>query len=214
METEIGNGKELHRAAIPLFSIQVAAVLLELQEIAAFFSAESGIRSARMVYSFSTVEESQLFRKVLIAITVLLPIAPWSSHAQSPQEGDSLSARVVTAPADTTKDLSMGMLMLRTDERLRSGTLLPFSAQFGIDTHTMFGYRVYRASVYECALRGVGSGMTMGMAAGAFGMMSGALDEREAWCIVGAAAAVGAIFGTAKSDDPEWNIRIRWVPDR
>ncbi len=149
-----------------------------------------------------------------MAVSFILLILPASSMAQSGGESDSLSARAVTAPADSTRDFSIGMLMLRTDERFRSSTVLPFSTSFGINTHTMFGYRVYRASRYECALQGAGAGMTMGMAAGAFGMMSGAWDEREAWYIAGAAAAMGAIFGTAKSDDPEWNIRIRWDPDR
>ena len=80
--------------------------------------------------------------------------------------------------------------------------------------HLLFGYEVYKASPYECALQGMGAGMTVGMAAGAFGMMTGAWDERQAWYITGAAAAAGAILGTVKSDDPEWNIRIRWDPDR
>ncbi len=125
-----------------------------------------------------------------------------------------MSARAVPVPVDSARDFSMGMLMLRTDGRFRFGTVLPFSSQFSINTHTMFGYEVYRASRYECALQGAGAGMTMGMATGAFGMMTGAWDEREAWYIAGAAAAMGAIFGTVKSDDPEWNIRIRWDPDR
>jgi hypothetical protein len=107
------------------------------------------------------------------------------------------------------------MLMLRADERYRSGLMLPYSARSGINMHALLGgYRVYRASTYEMALQGAGAGMTMGMATGAFGMMTGAWDEREAWYIAGAAAAMGAIFGTVKSDDPEWNIRIRWDPDR
>lgn len=159
-------------------------------------------------------KEHLLIRRRAIAVSVVLLILPVSPMAQSVEEGDSLSTKAVTAPADSTRDFSMGMLMLRTDERFRSSTVLPFSSHSDINTHTMFGYRVYRASRYECALQGAGAGMTMGMAAGAFGMMSGAWDEREAWYIAGAAAAVGAIFGTAKSDDPEWNIRIRWDPDR
>ena len=151
-------------------------------------------------------------RRVAFATLILLMIAP--SRAQSVEDGDSLSARSEPSCTDSTENTSLGMIMMRTDERFRSAMVVPISTQFGINTHTMFGYEVYRASTYECALRGAGAGMSMGVAAGAFGMMTGAWDEREAWYIAGAAAAVGAIFGTAKSDDPEWNIRVRWDPDR
>jgi hypothetical protein len=167
-----------------------------------------------MVYSFTNEEENRLYKRIAITLSVLLLISPLSSSAESSQDGDSLSARAVTAPADSARGISIGLLMLRTDERFRSAMMLPFYSRSGINTHTMLGYRVYRASMYECALQGAGAGMTMGVAAGAFGMMTGAWDERKAWYIAGAAAAVGAILGTAKSDDPSWNIRIRWDPDR
>jgi len=155
-----------------------------------------------------------LCRNAAIAISILSLIAPLSSHAQSADEGDSTSTQTVATAGDSTSVRSLGMLMLLADERYRSGLMLSYSARSGIDTHALLGgYRLYRASAYEMALQGAGAGMTMGVAAGAFGMMTGAWDEREAWYIAGAAAAAGAIFGTVKSDDSAWNIRIRWDPD-
>jgi len=35
-----------------------------------------------------------------------------------------------------------------------------------------------------------------------------------AFAIAGAMAAVGAIFGASKADEPKWNVRIRWDPNR
>lgn len=126
-----------------------------------------------------------------------------------------MSAGSETASIDSTGTSSLGMLMLRADERYRSGLTLQYSTRPAFDTHALLGgYRVYRASPYEMALRGAGAGMTMGAMAGAMGMMTDAWDEDEAWYVAGAAAALGAIFGISKSDDPEWNIRIRWDPDR
>ena len=155
-----------------------------------------------------------MIRRGAIAVSIALLFLPLISHAQTTDEDNAAPDGTEAASVDSSSGQSLGMLMLLMDERFESRMVLPFSMRSGINTHTMFGYEVYRASRYECALQGAGAGMTMGMAAGAFGMMTGALDEREAWYITGAAAAMGAILGTVKSDDPEWNIRIRWDPDR
>ncbi|UCG53357.1 MAG: hypothetical protein JSW58_07335 [Candidatus Latescibacterota bacterium] len=79
----------------------------------------------------------------------------------------------------------------------------------------MFGYETYRLSRLECAIQGADIGMTLGLAVGALGMTTGAWDERTSWYLAGAMAALGAFFGgSAKADDPRWNLRVRWHPDR
>ena len=155
-----------------------------------------------------------MHRRAAIAISIALLIAPNVSHGQTADVSDTLSAQPVSLPEDSSSAYSLDMLLLLMEDRLQSSTSLSFYSHPDINRHTMFGYEVYRVSPYECALKGAGTGMTLGMATGAFGMMTGAWDERRAWYIAGAAAVAGAIFGTAKSDDPEWNIRIRWDPDR
>jgi hypothetical protein len=135
--------------------------------------------------------------------------------AGSQVEGDSLSVSKEISSVDSTGSLSLGMLMLRADSRYRTGLILSYPSRPGIDTHAMLGgYRLHRATMYEMALEGAGAGMTMGAMIGALGMMTDAWDEKEAWYAAGAAAAIGAILGVSKSDDPEWNIRVRWDPDR
>ena len=56
-------------------------------------------------------------------------------------------------------------------------------------------------------------GMTMGMIAGAMGMTAGLWDEKSSWYIAGAMAALGAIWGHTKADDPGWTVRVRWEPE-
>ena len=126
----------------------------------------------------------------------------------------SLPALPDTLRADSSFVRSFDMLMLMMDERHRAATSISFYSSPDLNLGLLSGYRVYKASTLECTLKGMGAGMTAGMAAGAFGMMTGAWNERQAWYVAGAAAAVGALFGRAKSDDPEWNIKIKWDPDR
>ncbi|MEJ2721219.1 MAG: hypothetical protein P8181_08760, partial [bacterium] len=100
------------------------------------------------------------------------------------------------------------------DGSFRANTERPLSMYLARNTRLLFGYETYRASTLECTLDGVGVGMTLGMCAGALGMMGDAWDEQTSWYLVGAAAALGAILGTTKANDPDWTVRIRWVPDR
>ena len=44
------------------------------------------------------------------------------------------------------------------------------------------------------------------------GASSGMFDEETSWYMVGAAAALGALFGTMKADDPKFSVRLRWEP--
>jgi hypothetical protein len=152
--------------------------------------------------------------RAAIVIIIALLITPGLSRGQAADSGDTLSTEPALAPNDSSSVTSLGMLMLQMDNHLRSTTSLSFYSRPDINRYTMFGYEVYRASPYECALQGAGMGMSLGMAAGAFGMMTGAWDERRAWYIAGATAAAGALFGTAKSDDPGWSIRLRPNPGR
>ena len=141
-------------------------------------------------------------------------LVPALSNGQIAESADTLSAEPVLAPVDSSSNVSLGMLMLMMDKRARAATSLSFYSRPNLNLHTLYGYQIYKASPYECTLRGAGMGMSLGMAAGAFGMMTGAWDERRAWYIAGAAAAAGAILGRVKSDDPGWSIRVRPIPDR
>lgn len=152
--------------------------------------------------------------RAAVVITLATLIAPGTSNGQVVDAADTLSTETVTMQHDSSQACSFGMLLLRMNSRRHPATSLSFYSRPDINMHIMYGYEFYKASTYECVLRGAGAGMSMGMAAGAFGMMTGAWDERRAWYIAGAAAAAGAIFGKVKSDDPGWSIRVRLDPDR
>jgi hypothetical protein len=96
----------------------------------------------------------------------------------------------------------------------RSNTERPLSMYLARNTQMLFGYEIYRASQMECAWDGVGMGMTLGMCAGALGMTAGLWEEGTSWYIAGAMAALGAIWGSTKADDPEWTVRVRWEPEK
>lgn len=155
-----------------------------------------------------------MHHRAAFAILIVLMIAPHVSLGQNINTGDTLSTKSMPSPTDSSFVCSLDMLMLMMDRRSQASTTVSLYSRPDLNLGLLSGYRVYKASPYECTLRGMGAGMTVGMAAGAFGMMTGAWDERRAWYVAGAAAAMGAIFGRVKSDDPEWNIRIRWDPDR
>jgi hypothetical protein len=130
--------------------------------------------------------------------------------------GDSADARHTRAqaPGDTAAAPSNRFLLLLPNRYLTS-TSLTFTSQFRQNADRLLGFDVYRASRFECATLGAGAGMTVGMAAGAFGMMTGAWDERSALCIGGAMTALGALYGGwLKADDPKFNLRIRLEPNR
>jgi hypothetical protein len=78
----------------------------------------------------------------------------------------------------------------------------------------MLGYRRVEMTRFDYALRGAGTGATMAMFAGAMANSAGIWDERTSWYVVGAASALGAIFGgtIGTPDDPEARIHIRIDP--
>jgi hypothetical protein len=121
-------------------------------------------------------------------------------------------------PASRVVELDSNLVLTRVEIddplkfRFQSNTAKPLSAYLSTSAERFYGFRYHKLSRLECAWQGAGTGMTLGMIAGAAGMMSGAFDEDEAWYLVGAAAALGAIFGTMKADDPKFNIQLRWEP--
>lgn len=154
-----------------------------------------------------------MHNRSVIAIIIVLTIMPSMLVGQIASSGDTLSTEPLTNQTDSSYVWSFDQLMLLMDRREQASTTISVYSRPDLNLGLLYGYRVYRASPLECTLKGMGAGMTAGMAAGAFGMMTGAWDERRAWYVAGAAAAVGAIFGRVKSDDPEWNIKIRWDPE-
>ncbi|UCF04401.1 MAG: hypothetical protein JSV33_10700 [bacterium] len=150
-----------------------------------------------------------------VAVFFTILVAPAASLAQSCIGQDTLLSPVDTALEDSSSVFSSNSVLFLSNNDYLMNRTLTFSLKFGARSDRFSGFQIYRASRYECAFRGAGMGMTLGMAAGAFGMMTGDLDEKEAWYICGAMAALGALYGgLIKADDPTWNVRIRWDPDR
>ncbi len=96
--------------------------------------------------------------------------------------------------------------------QFRNNTARPLSAYLSTSNQSFFGYKMVKLSRMECAWEGAGVGMTLGMIAGAAGMTSGMFDEDTSWAMIGAAAALGAIFGAMKADDPKFSVQLRWEP--
>jgi hypothetical protein len=165
-----------------------------------------------------------MIRRIVPAALCAVLIAPGSMRAHaavlgrpsvdSVSVGSALPGPPARAAGDTAAAPSNRFLLLLPNRYLTS-TSLTFTSQFRQNADRLLGFDVYRASRFECATLGAGAGMTVGMAAGAFGMMTGAWDERSALCIGGAMTALGALYGGwLKADDPKFNLRIRLEPNR
>jgi hypothetical protein len=149
-----------------------------------------------------------------MAVFVVLLIMPAVSTAQT-TDGEGAPQPSPQAPEDSSAAPPVRSLLLLPDRFCRTNTTLTFTMRPTESANKLMGFELYKASRLECAYRGAGMGMTVGMAAGAFGMMAGTWDERETWYIAGAMAALGTLYGGLfKADDPKWNLRIRIEPDR
>jgi hypothetical protein len=151
---------------------------------------------------------------ILILVSANATVLSWSQTSAA----DDSTAKVQTLPGpvfgDSSRVFGPGSNLNAFNDPVRTNTERPLSMYLARNTRLLFGYELYRASRLECAWEGVGMGMTMGMCAGALGMTAGMWDEDSAWYIAGAMAALGAIWGSVKADDPSWTIRVRWDPDR
>ena len=94
--------------------------------------------------------------------------------------------------------------------RLQQNTARPLSSYLAVSAERFYGVERYELSKTQCALFGADTGMTLGLMAGALGMTVGLWDERTAWSIAGAAAALGAVRGMSVADEPAFRIRLRW----
>lgn len=164
--------------------------------------------------SYLEAKGGSMARPGAIAMLAALLFLPVVSLAQATDE-ERAPSQPVAAFEDSSAVFTRSTLLFLSDYPYKPETSLPQSIYLGKGNSTLLNFEVYRASRLECALQGASAGMTLGMATGAFGMMTGTWDERSAWYITGAMAAFGAIFGgTVKADDPTWNLRIRWEPNR
>ncbi|UCH82671.1 MAG: hypothetical protein JSW50_09305 [Candidatus Latescibacterota bacterium] len=147
---------------------------------------------------------------VVLFVFAVLPAMSWGQATRADE------VHLLPGPAfgDSSRVLSHGSGTDAAGSAFRTNTERPLSMYLARNSRLLFGYEIYRASKLECAWQGVGVGMTMGMCAGALGMTAGVWDERTSWYIAGAMAAVGAIFGVSKAGEPQWNVRIRWDPNR
>lgn len=151
---------------------------------------------------------------IMVFVAVASSAAVWSQESSSADTRTPVTELPGSALGDSSRTFAPELDRGSTDGSFRANTERPLSMYLAKNTRLLFGYETYRVSTLECALDGVGMGMTLGMCAGALGMMGGVWDEQTSWYIVGAAAALGAILGTTKVDDPNWSVRIRWDPDR
>ena len=155
-----------------------------------------------------------MIRRDVIAMLIALSMLPAVSRARSADDGEA-PPQADTTSVDSSTVAPSGSLLFLPDHFYRTSTTLTFSMRPHMSADRLYGFERYKASPLECAYQGAGMGMTLGMAAGAFGMMAGAWDERETWYIAGAMAALGSLYGGFfKADDPKWNLRIRLEPDR
>lgn len=151
--------------------------------------------------------------RLVITILLVVCLVASSSWAQdSSQTGGEDSTKTVIVRMDSNLVLTPEAGDDPLTFRLRNNTARPLSAYLSTSNDIFFGYKRVKLSRLECAWEGAGVGMTLGMIAGAAGMTSGMFDEDASWYVIGAAAALGALFGTMKADDPKFNVQIRWEP--
>jgi hypothetical protein len=169
--------------------------------------------------------------KAILVLSLLATVPPadgdGASRTHSPADslGQSTAVESETPAAaepspdsvavDTSAAPPVRSYLFLPDRFYNTGTTLTFSARPRGIIDGMLGFETYRATRRECALQGAGMGMRLGMAAGAFGMMAGAWDEKETWYIAGAMTALGALYGGLfKADDPKFNLRVRVKTER
>jgi hypothetical protein len=155
--------------------------------------------------------------RAALVVLMMFAVVPDATRAQTPSLADS-SSTVHTLPGSALGDGTRVFLPPSgsdvLDTPFRSNTERPLSMYLARNTRLLYGYEFYQASEFQCAWEGAGMGMTLGMCAGALGMTAGLWDEKSSWYIAGAMAALGAIWGRSKADDPGFTVRVRWVPDR
>ena len=144
-----------------------------------------------------------------VVLIVCLFFAQPSGVGSQTSGGDRASERVV--PTDTSLALPPAGNRDPIVLRLEENTTRPLSTYLTTNARRFVGIERYELSRFQCAVSGAEMGFKYGLFAGAAGMASGAWDERTGWCIAGAAALAGAIFGgTVKADDPGFRVRLRW----
>lgn len=143
-----------------------------------------------------------------IVLIVCLFFAHPSGVDSQTSGGDRTSERVVRT--DTSLVLPAAGNRDPLTLRLEENTARPLSTYMTTNAERFVGIERYELSRLQCAMSGAEMGFQYGLFAGAAGMMSGAWDEPAGWYIAGAAALVGAIFGTVKADDPGFRVRLRW----
>jgi len=123
---------------------------------------------------------------------------------------ESSSARSPVVQSDSS------FVSVRIDERnllsrrFEENTLRSLGGYFSARPSRWLGVEPYELTRFQCVLQGADTGITLGLIGAALGMTAGLWDEDTAWCIAGAAAALGAMQGFSKSNDPEFRIRLRW----
>jgi len=146
-------------------------------------------------------------RSLLLAVSLVCALAAESRPQTAPVNVSKpaavrLDSALVSKPAGSS---------LRLMQCFQENAARPFSSYLARNAWRAYGLETYEMSRLQCAVAGADMGLTLGLIAGAAGMMSGALDEKQGWYVAGAAAALGALFGGAvKADDPSFRIRLRW----
>jgi hypothetical protein len=155
-------------------------------------------------------------RLVLILLLTVGLAAPPALRAQESSRAGRAGDKEVSSGSVVRLDSNLVFTPPTEDDplafRFQSNTARPLSAYLSTSADRFYGFERYKLSRLECAWEGAGMGMTLGMIAGAAGMASGLFDEEESLYAVGAAMALGALFGAMKADDPNFSVRLRFEP--
>jgi hypothetical protein len=76
----------------------------------------------------------------------------------------------------------------------------------------LYGIERYQVSPMQVVFEHAEMAASMALFASAIGTTVGAWDEATSLCLIGAAAAAGALWGGTRADEPGLRIRYRWEP--
>jgi hypothetical protein len=158
-----------------------------------------------------------VYRSVFLAGIALLLLA-LPARTQTPSARPGIPLKIGNPPAtglggfESARFTGPGDNFLQ--EYLRQSAERSFAnANLAVYSERFLGIERYQATGLELALEGIGTTATLGLFAGAVANTAGLWDEDTSWYIVGAAAALGAVLGYSRVNDPKKRTRYRWSID-
>ena len=144
-----------------------------------------------------------MIRRELTITAVLLALSATAPPAagQSVFRSERVDTIVVTPPFS-----SLRLPARYTQPRLDFSLQAP--ERPNLQSHA--GFEMYRLSPMQSALKGAGAGLSAGFMAGAFGEMTGAWSEKNAFGIAGITAIAGGLYGNSRAADDRWSLQLRF----